>query len=109
MNPYYSESSFRVRITKIDEYDDMEFDWHDDILYSGRSLDTFIGDPIQMHTMWKIDIVELATDVVAATVDNLESREKAEEISADIRADLLVLSVIEFVIKYCPGFHRTVS
>ncbi len=91
---------FRVRALKIDVYDDFDLEWDKEIIYSGRSLEHFAGEPIAMTTMWRVDIIDLARDEVVIELSSIDSRDEAEGLLGGVRTDLESLSRLEFISKY---------
>lgn len=91
---------FRVRAIKMDLYDDFDLEWNKEIIYSGRSIEHFAGEPVDMKTLWRVDVIDLATDSVIKEFSNIESREKAERMLSQLKSDLKSLSRLEFVAKH---------
>ena len=95
-----AENYFRVRALKMDLYDDFDFEWNKEIIYSGYSLDHFSAQPIDMKTLWRVDVINLEDDEVLRQFINIVSRDEAHELLGQLKSDLHMLSRLEFVAKH---------
>lgn len=95
-----ADSYYRVRALKIDKYDDFNLDWDKDIIFSGHPIEYFAGEPIEMKTLWRVEIIELAQDELVRQYDDIPTREDAESLLKTVRDDLHELSRLEFIARY---------
>lgn len=91
---------YRVRIVKMDEYDDFDFDWNREIIYSGHSVKHFQGDPVDIKTFWEIEVIAVGDESVVKTFSRIENRPEAESMYKTMKADTEQLSKLEFEAKY---------
>lgn len=91
---------FRVRALKIDVYDEFDLEWNKEIIYSGRPIDHFAGEPVNIKTFWRVEIINLGDEEVIKEISSFESRDEAEALLRGVKDDLSALSRLEFVSKY---------
>lgn len=95
MNQQLPSALWRVRLVKIDEFDDFDFDWHDDILYRTRPVEN-----VDTHAIWRVDIVSKLDSQVKRAFMPSDNREDAEALVKAITDDLDSLSIDEFTERY---------
>jgi len=86
---------WRVRIVRIDAYDDFDMEWHDDILYRSHQ-----GEDIPIHDLWRVEIVAKRSGDLKRAVRDFRDRDEAESLAARISDQLHSLSVKEFIDTY---------
>jgi len=86
---------WRIRIVRIEEYDDFDFEWHDDILYRQHR-----GEDIPIRSMWRVDILSKATGELKRALQSFESRDDAESLAARIVDQSFSLDVKGFMEQY---------
>jgi len=86
---------WRVRIVRINAYDDFDFEWHDDILYRVHA-----GEQIAIRDLWRVEILSAATGELKRAVRTFESLEAAENLAAQITDQSHELSVVDFMDVY---------
>ncbi|MCL2332161.1 MAG: hypothetical protein FWC54_01570 [Actinomycetia bacterium] len=89
---------WRVRIVRLDAYDDFDLEWHDDILYRDHS-----GEDIAIRDLWRVEIVSAATGDLKRAVRAFKSRDEAESLAASITDQSHSLSVRSFMDTYLVG------
>jgi len=89
---------WRVRIVRLDEYDDFDFEWHDDILYREHR-----GEDIPIRDLWRVEIVSVATGELKRAMQSLASRDAAESLAAQVTDQSHSLSVQGFMETYLVG------
>lgn len=91
---------YRVRLVKMDEFDDFDFDWNREIIYSGHSMKHFQGEPVRLSTFWKVEIISVGDERVIKAFSHIENRSDAESRYKTMQADTQLLSKLEFDAKY---------
>jgi len=89
---------WRVRIVRLDAYDDFDFEWHDDILYHD-----YDGEDIPIRGLWRVEIVSAATGDLKRAVRAFPDRNEAESLAARITDQSHSLSVQRFMDVYLVG------
>ncbi|MCL2654292.1 MAG: hypothetical protein FWD65_01110 [Coriobacteriia bacterium] len=89
---------WRVRIVRLDAYDDFDFEWHDDILYHD-----YQGADIEIRGLWRVEIVSAATGVLKRAMQSFENRDDAESLAAQVTDQSCNLSVADFMEQYLVG------
>jgi len=86
---------WRVRIVRLDTYDDFDLEWHDDILYRPHQ-----GEDIPIQGLWRVEIVSQATGEMKRAVRTFSTRDEAEGLAARITDQSHYLSVQDFMDVY---------
>ncbi len=86
---------WRTRITKLDAYQDFEFEWHDDILYRSHE-----GADVPIKDIWQVEIVSVSTGELKRVVRSFDTRDEAEALAAQITDQSHALSVADFMDVY---------
>jgi len=86
---------WRIRIVRLDAYDDFDFEWHDDILYREHQ-----GKDIPIRGLWRVEIVSATTGELKRAMQSFEDRDEAESLAARITDQSLSLSVQGFMETY---------
>lgn len=87
--------TWRVRFVKLDEFEQFDFERHDDILY--RQPDT---EQIEILVNWRVDIVGLRDGQVRRSYEFGEELDAAREMAQELRAALKALTSVEFGDRY---------
>jgi hypothetical protein len=66
---------WRVRLVRVDTTNDLDFEWHEDILYRQPPV-TDVGEV----GLWRIEAIRTDDLDVIVCVASLESRQRAEEL-----------------------------
>ena len=86
---------WRVRVVRLDEYETIEFEQHDDILY--RSVN---AQPVEIVVNWRVDIVGLSDGKVRRQYEYGDDRPGAKQQASSIAADLASLGADAFSERY---------
>lgn len=86
---------WRVRIVRLDAYDDFDFEWHDDILYREHS-----GEDIPIRDLWRVEIVSAQTGDLKRAMNAFPNRDEAESLAARIIDQSYSLSLQKFMDVY---------
>jgi len=86
---------WRVRIVRIDAYDDFDLEWHPDILYREHS-----GEDIGIRDLWRVEIVSVESGDLKRAVRSFKDRDEAESLAARISDQLRSMSVRTFMDTY---------
>lgn len=90
-----SRQIWRVRVVKIDAFDDFEFEWYNDLLYRNRK-----GTPVEISEFWRVDIVAVADGIVKRSIRSCIDRGEAESLAQSVTTDLNELSIAQFMENY---------
>lgn len=91
---------YRVRIVRLDEPEDVEFDWNREIINSGRPAESFVDADYDGETLWRVDVMNQSDGTCARTFTNIASRDKAEQLEKTLNDDLKLLSRESFKSQY---------
>ncbi|MCL2881369.1 MAG: hypothetical protein FWF45_00545 [Coriobacteriia bacterium] len=86
---------WRIRIVRIEEYADFDFEWHDDILYREHH-----GEDIPIRSMWRVDLLSKTSGELKRALQSFESRDAAESLAARVTDQSYSLSVANFMEQY---------
>jgi hypothetical protein len=80
-----ADEFWRLRLTRIDPADELDFEWHDDILWREPQIHLEPGEPA--YLVEAVSVGEHAEQIVhlAAFVDESSARTFLEEASDDLR------------------------
>ena len=92
-----AEEFWRLRITRVDTTQGLDFEWHDDILY--REPDVDHGEEIEY---WHVEAVRLDDADTVMRLATYASDAEAREFLAVAQEDLLDLTKSRFEAAYFP-------
>jgi len=94
-----ADEFWRLRLTRVDTTDDLDFEWHDDILYREPRI-TPAGDV----ELWHVEAVELENHEAVVRIGTFTERHEAEAFFDSARGDLTELTKSQFEEAYVsPG------
>lgn len=86
---------WRVRITRLDTTEGLDFEWHDDILYREPTVDP--GSEVQT---WQVQAVALDGSERVVRLDAFFDRASAEDFLAEVEDDLREMTNTQFEDAY---------
>lgn len=90
-----ADEFWRLRMTRVDTTDDLDFEWHDDILYRQPRV-----RPAHDMELWTIEAVELTDFDAIVRIATFTDREQAETFFDRARDDLAELTKSQFEDAY---------
>ena len=94
-----ADEFWRLRLTRVDTTDDLDFEWHDDILYR----EPRVGTAADVE-LWHVEAVELEDNEAVVRIATFSEREEAESFFDRARDDLAELTKSQFEEAYVyPG------
>lgn len=88
---------YRLRLLRLDEGDEPDLEWRDDILYRDPPLET-----PEERDAWVIEVVDIETDDVASTWGLFQTAEQARAMLDRAEPDLSEMTRSEFEARYFP-------
>lgn len=93
-----ADEFWRLRLTRVDTTDDLDFEWREDILY--REPPASIADELEI---FQVEAVRLNDYEHASCIARFFSRDEAEEYLAEARDDLSSMTKKQFEDAYLAG------
>lgn len=90
-----ADEFWRLRMTRVDTTDDLDFEWHDDILYRRPNV-------LQAHEieLWTVEAVQLADFEAIVRIASFPEREEADAFYQRAKDDLAELTKSQFEDAY---------
>ena len=92
-----AEDFWRVRTTRVDSSDDLDFDWHDDILWRAPKIEQ--PEDFEVHLVEAITVTQPERVVRLAAYGDADS---ALEFAETAREDLAEMTASQFEAAYFP-------
>ncbi len=86
---------YRLRLTRLEELVELDFEWRDDILYRQPPR-----PDVHEEEVWIVEAVELDDEDVVLEVGRFASREEAEELMGRASEDLSEMTRSRFEARY---------
>ena len=94
-----ADEFWRLRLTRVDTTEGLDFEWHDDILYRQPAVD--YGDEVEF---WHVEAVRLDHAENVVRVATFASQDEAREYLTAVAEDLAEMTKSEFEAAYIdPG------
>jgi len=94
-----ADEFWRLRLTRVDTTDDLDFEWHDDILYREPRVQSSAD-----IELWHVEAVELEHADHAVRIATFSEREDAETLFDRAGGDLAEMTKSQFEEAYLhPG------
>jgi hypothetical protein len=93
-----ADEFWRVRITRVDTTNHLEFEWHDDILYRAPSVDP--GDEVEY---FHVEAVRIDDPDVVARVATFDGPDEARDMAVELREALAAMTKSQFEAAYIEG------
>ncbi len=90
-----AQEFWRLRLTRVDTTGDLDFEWHDDILYREPPL-----EPVDEVELWHVEAVELENHEAVVRLATFSERDTAEAFYDRARDDLGDLTKSQFEEAY---------
>jgi hypothetical protein len=90
-----ADEFWRVRVTRLDDTEGLDFEWHEDILY--RQPKT---REAQEAELWHVEAIRTDDPDIVARLGTFESEVDAREFAADVTEDLAEMTKSEFELAY---------
>ena len=90
-----ADEFWRVRVTRVDTTQGLDFEWHDDILYREPEVDH--GDEVEY---WHVEAVRLDDADSVVRLATFSSDSEAREFLVGAQEDLLELTKSRFEMAY---------
>jgi len=90
-----ADEFWRLRLTRVDTTDDLDFEWHDDILYREPRLTA--ATEVEL---WHVEAVELADRESTVRIATFSEREDAETFFDRASGDLSEMTKSQFEEAY---------
>jgi len=90
-----ADEFWRLRVTRVDTTDDLDFEWHDDILYREPTVQT--ADDIEL---WHVEAVSLSDPEHVVRVATFTERADAELFFDRSSGDLVEMTRSQFEDSY---------
>lgn len=90
-----AEEFWRLRLTRVDTTDELDFEWHEDILYR----EPRVRRPGEMES-WFVEAVRIDDLDTVVRLQTFDSREEAEAYFAHAKEDLSELTKNAFEDRY---------
>lgn len=90
-----ADEFWRLRLTRVNTTDDLDFEWHDDILY--RQPHVTVADDIES---WNVEAVQLSDFETIVSLGTFSDRERADAFMAKARDDLSEMTKSQFEDAY---------
>lgn len=92
-----AQDFWRVRVTRVDASDELDFEWHDDILWRAPNVQD--PDDLEVHLVEAVSVTQPERIVRLAAYP---SADEALEFAETAREDLLELTASQFEGAYFP-------
>lgn len=92
-----ADDFWRVRVTRVDSSDDLDFDWHDDILWRAPKIEQ--PEDFEVHLVEAVSVSQPERIVRLAALGDAES---ALEFADTVREDLAEMTASQFEAAYFP-------
>ncbi len=86
---------YRLRLTRLDVGDDVDFDWRDDVLWAGAP-----ADESQDSSIWVLQAVTLDERESVTPLARYASRDEAEAALGEANDDLAEMTKAQFESEY---------
>ena len=93
-----ADEFFRLRLTRVDTTEDLDFEWHEDILYREPNI-----TPADELEIFQVEAVRLDTHESVTCIARFFDRQEAEEYLSAARDDLLSMTRAQFEDAYLAG------
>jgi len=90
-----ADEFWRLRVTRVDTTQGLDFEWHDDILYREPHVEH--GDEVQF---WHVEAVRVDDADTVVRLKTFSSEDQAREFLAAAREDLADLTKSRFELAY---------
>jgi len=90
-----ADEFWRLRMTRVDTTEDMDFEWHDDVLYREPRV-----RPVREMELWHVEAVRLDDYESVERLATFDERDAAEEFLARAREDLTEMTNSQFEEAY---------
>jgi len=90
-----ADEFWRLRLTRVDTTDELDFEWHDDILY--REPATKTADEV---ALWHVEAVHLEAPDTVVRIATFAERDEAETFFDRALSDLTELTCSQFEEAY---------
>ena len=90
-----ADEFWRLRLTRVDTTEGLDFEWHDDILYREPSVD--YGDEVEF---WHVEAVRIDDADTVVRLATFAEQNDAREYLAVVAEDLVDMSKSEFETAY---------
>jgi hypothetical protein len=90
-----ADEFWRIRVTRVDTTENLEFEWHDDILYRQPTPD--MGDEVEV---WHVEAVRTDDPEIVVRLASCRSQGEARDVAARIAEDLAEMTKSEFEAAY---------
>lgn len=90
-----ADEFWRLRLTRVDTTDDLEFEWHEDILYREPA-----STPVTDVALWHVEAVLLANADTVVRLATFSQRDDAETYFDRVTDDLKDLTRSQFEDTY---------
>ena len=90
-----ADEFWRLRLTRVDTTQGLDFEWHDDILY--REPDVDYGDEVQF---WHVEAVRIDDTDTVVRLRTFPDEDQAREFLEVAREDLCELTKSRFELAY---------
>jgi len=86
-----ADEFWRLRLTRVDTTDDLDFEWHDDILYREPAV-----TPAEDVALWHLEAVRLENPDAVVRIATFSGRDEAETQFDKVSDDLRELTRSQF-------------
>lgn len=90
-----ADEFWRLRVTRLDTTQDMDFEWHEDILFREPAVSSFTE-----VESWHVEAVSLAEDEQVVRLATFSARQDAEQFFDQSREDLHEMTRSQFEDAY---------
>lgn len=90
-----ADEFWRVRVTRVDTTDNLDFEWHEDILY--RRPDVDYGDEVEL---WHVEAVRIDDAEIVVRLATYGDADEAREFARLASEDLAEMTKSEFEAAY---------
>ena len=90
-----ADEFWRLRLTRVDTTDELDFEWHDDILYREPAITT--ADEV---ALWHVEAVHLEAPDTVVRIATFAERDEAETFFDRVLSDLAELTCSQFEEAY---------
>lgn len=92
-----ADDFYRIRMMRVDESDELDLEWREDILYRRPATD----DPDE-YELYRVEAVRNDDDEVTVSLATFETKEEAYTFSRVVSEDLAEMTKSEFEDTYFP-------
>lgn len=93
-----ADEFWRLRLTRVDTTDGLDFEWHDDILYRAPNVD--MGDEVEF---WHVEAVRIDDAENVVRMATFGDADAAREFLAAAEENLIEMTKSEFEATYLDG------